>query len=73
MARGFSIAERCWPGYLCFNATKSGLGSRLQPVGLILSVAIRLTGIRQEIVFKDGVGYDPAKLLNSVRGIVGIR
>jgi hypothetical protein len=26
-----------------------------------------------EIVFKDGVGYDPAKLLNSVRGIVGIR
>ena len=26
-----------------------------------------------EIVFEDGVGYDPAKLLNSVRGIVGIR
>ena len=26
-----------------------------------------------EIVFKDGVGYDPAKLLDSVRGIVGIR
>lgn len=26
-----------------------------------------------EIVFKDGVGYDPAKLLESVRGIVGIR
>ena len=26
-----------------------------------------------EIVFKDGVGYDPAKLLESVRGTVGIR
>jgi imidazolonepropionase-like amidohydrolase len=26
-----------------------------------------------EIVFKDGVGYDPAKLLDSVRGRVGIR
>jgi Amidohydrolase family len=26
-----------------------------------------------ELVFKDGVGYDPAKLLDSVRGIVGIR
>ena len=26
-----------------------------------------------EIVFKDGVGYDPAKLLYSVRGQVGIR
>ena len=26
-----------------------------------------------EIVFKDGVGYDPAKLVDSVRGIVGIR
>jgi imidazolonepropionase-like amidohydrolase len=26
-----------------------------------------------ETVFKDGVGYDPAKLLDSVRGIVGIR
>jgi hypothetical protein len=26
-----------------------------------------------EIVFKDGVGYDPAKLIESVRGEVGIR
>jgi len=26
-----------------------------------------------EIVFKNGVGYDPAKLLDSVRGIVGLR
>jgi len=26
-----------------------------------------------EIVFKDGVGYDPAKLRDSVRGIVGLR
>jgi imidazolonepropionase-like amidohydrolase len=27
---------------------------------------------KREIVFKDGVGYDPAKLLESVRGTVGI-
>ena len=26
-----------------------------------------------ELVFKDGVAYDPAKLINSVRGMVGIR
>ena len=26
-----------------------------------------------EIVFKDGVGYDPAKLIRSVEGLVGIR
>jgi len=26
-----------------------------------------------EIVFKDGVGYDSAKLIDSVRGVVGIR
>ncbi len=26
-----------------------------------------------EIVFKDGVGYDPAKLVESVRGLVGMR
>jgi hypothetical protein len=26
-----------------------------------------------EIVFKDGVGYDPAKLVESVRGMVGMR
>jgi imidazolonepropionase-like amidohydrolase len=26
-----------------------------------------------EMVFKDGVGYDPVKLLDSVRGIVGLR
>jgi imidazolonepropionase-like amidohydrolase len=26
-----------------------------------------------EIVFKDGVGYDPAKLIESVRGVVGLR
>jgi imidazolonepropionase-like amidohydrolase len=25
------------------------------------------------IVFKDGVGYDPAKLIDSVRGVVGLR
>lgn len=26
-----------------------------------------------EIVFKDGIGYDPAKLIDSVRGVVGSR
>jgi len=26
-----------------------------------------------ELVFKDGIAYDPAKLINSVRGMVGIR
>lgn len=26
-----------------------------------------------EVVFKDGVGYDPVKLIDSVRGLVGIR
>ena len=25
------------------------------------------------IVFKDGVGYDSAKLLESVRGVVGVQ
>jgi hypothetical protein len=24
-------------------------------------------------VFKDGMGYDPAKLISSVRGMVGVR
>ena len=26
---------------------------------------------RVELVFKDGVGYDPAKLIESIRGLVG--
>ncbi len=26
-----------------------------------------------DIVFKDGVGYDPTKLIGSVRGLVGLR
>ena len=28
---------------------------------------------RVTLVFKDGVGYDSAKLIDSVKGIVGIR
>ena len=28
---------------------------------------------RVETVFKDGIGYDSAKLINSVRGVVGVR
>jgi hypothetical protein len=26
-----------------------------------------------QMVFKDGIGYDPKKLIDSVRGLVGIR
>ena len=26
-----------------------------------------------ELVFKDGVGYDSAKLIDSVKGLVGLR
>ena len=26
-----------------------------------------------QLVFKDGVGYDPAKLLESIRGLVGVK
>jgi len=26
-----------------------------------------------EVVFKDGVGYDSASLIDSVRGLVGLR
>jgi hypothetical protein len=34
----------------------------------------KIAGIENvEIVFKDGVGYDPAKLIESVKGLVGIR
>ena len=28
---------------------------------------------RVETVFKDGVGYDPAKLMRSVEGLMGLR
>ena len=28
---------------------------------------------RAETVFKDGVGYDPAKLIRSVEGLMGLR
>lgn len=34
----------------------------------------RISDIEEvEIVFKDGVGYDSAKLIDSVRGLVGLR
>ncbi|MCI0434204.1 MAG: amidohydrolase family protein [Gemmatimonadetes bacterium] len=34
----------------------------------------RITDVRNvEIVFKDGIGYDPARLIESVRGSVGYR
>jgi hypothetical protein len=36
--------------------------------------AMRITDIENvEIVFKDGVGYDSEKLIQSVQGLVGIR
>ena len=36
--------------------------------------AARITDIENvEIVFKDGVGYDSEKLIQSVQGLVGIR
>ena len=36
--------------------------------------AAKITDIENvEIVFKDGVGYDSEKLIQSVQGLVGIR
>ena len=36
--------------------------------------AAAISDVRKVVmVFKDGIGYDPAKLLESVRGTVGIR
>ena len=36
--------------------------------------SLKITDIENvEIVFKDGVGYDSAKLIESVRGQVGLR
>ena len=36
--------------------------------------ATEITDIKNvEIVFKDGVGYDSNKLIQSVRGLVGIK
>jgi len=36
--------------------------------------AANITDIEKvEIVFKDGVGYDSEKLIQSVQGLVGIR
>ena len=36
--------------------------------------AARIADIENvEIVFKDGIGYDSAKLIESVRGLVGLR
>jgi len=29
--------------------------------------------VRVETVFEDGVGYDPAKLMRSVEGLMGLR
>jgi len=36
--------------------------------------AVKIEDIEKvEIVFKDGLGYDPRKLIDSVRGLVGVR
>ena len=43
------------------------------PFGLILTQAAGLGDIRKvETVFKQGVGYDPIKLIDSVKGKAGI-
>jgi len=36
--------------------------------------SVRIADIENvEIVFKDGKGYDPKKLIESVQGLVGLR
>jgi hypothetical protein len=36
--------------------------------------AARIEDVKKvETVFKDGLGYDPRKLIESVRGLVGVR
>jgi len=40
----------------------------------VLPCAANIADIEKvETVFKDGIGYDSAKLINSVRGLVGLR
>ena len=39
-----------------------------------VTAALKIADIENvEIVFKDGVGYDTEKLIQSVQGLVGIR
>ena len=52
----------------------SGTGSYILCELAGATYAIRSDDIEQlEIVFKDGVGYDSAKLLESARGMVGLQ
>jgi hypothetical protein len=51
--------------------------SKIAAIGTLIvkgDPATNITDIESvEIVFKDGVGYDPTKLVESVKGQVGIR
>jgi len=38
-----------------------------------LATALQIDSENVEIVFKDGVGYDSEKLIQSVQALVGIR
>jgi imidazolonepropionase-like amidohydrolase len=50
------------------------VGKRADLVVLDRDPTVQPSTIRTvRLVFKDGVGYDPARLLESVRGLVGIR
>ena len=65
-ARGFSASTSSWD---------RSLPARLADLVVIRGDPIAQPAeIRQiTIVFKDGVGYDSAKLIASVKGLVGIR
>ena len=59
------------------NSTPAGAGERGHGLALA-NVRERLALLHDvqaqfKTVFKDGVGYDPAKLIESVKGAVGIR
>jgi hypothetical protein len=59
------------------ESTRIGTISVGKRADLVVVEGNPLTRIRDvervQIVFKDGVGYDPAKLIESVRGVVGLR
>ena len=54
--------------------TKAGKHARVPDLVVVLGdPATRIGDVRKvQIVFKQGVGYDPAKLVESVRGKVGL-